>query len=195
MTNFLLLFLPLFCMFSLLLCPNFASSHLALCNVAFGKSWQCKMTFHAVFCWRCTHYCVESLAHSILLSTCRQVREAERYSWAATRGVNEEILLENLPEDLQRQIRHHLFNFVKKVRCKVHASDYFCQLLTICLYLLAVQSVETWSCFKIRLFELVFFFYCCSTYQSMIHSKNLSSINYGNLEKDIILCIANCIFN
>jgi cyclic nucleotide gated channel len=30
--------------------------------------------------------------------------------------VNEEILMENLPEDLQRDIRRHLFNFVKKVR-------------------------------------------------------------------------------
>lgn len=46
----------------------------------------------------------------------RQVREAERYNWAATRGVNEEMLLENLPEDLQRAIRRHLFEFVKKVR-------------------------------------------------------------------------------
>ncbi|XP_020998923.1 probable cyclic nucleotide-gated ion channel 20, chloroplastic isoform X1 [Arachis duranensis] len=46
----------------------------------------------------------------------RRVRQAERYNWAATRGVNEEVLLENLPEDLQRDIRRHLFKFVKKVR-------------------------------------------------------------------------------
>ncbi|XP_073134490.1 probable cyclic nucleotide-gated ion channel 20, chloroplastic [Henckelia pumila] len=46
----------------------------------------------------------------------RQVREAERFSWAATRGVNEEMLMEGLPEDLQREIRRHLFKFVKKVR-------------------------------------------------------------------------------
>lgn len=46
----------------------------------------------------------------------RRVRQAERYNWAATRGVNEEILMENLPEDLQRDIRRHLFRFVKKVR-------------------------------------------------------------------------------
>ncbi|KAL3512454.1 hypothetical protein ACH5RR_025171 [Cinchona calisaya] len=46
----------------------------------------------------------------------RQVREAERYSWAATRGVNEEMLLENLPEDLLKEIRRHLFKFVEKVR-------------------------------------------------------------------------------
>ncbi|KAL2555265.1 putative cyclic nucleotide-gated ion channel 20 [Forsythia ovata] len=46
----------------------------------------------------------------------RQVRQAERYNWAATRGVNEEMLLENLPEDLQREIRRHLFKFVEKVR-------------------------------------------------------------------------------
>lgn len=46
----------------------------------------------------------------------RRVREAERYNWAATRGVNEETLLENLPEDVQRDIRRHLFKFIKKVR-------------------------------------------------------------------------------
>ncbi|RDY01515.1 putative cyclic nucleotide-gated ion channel 20, chloroplastic, partial [Mucuna pruriens] len=46
----------------------------------------------------------------------RRVRQAERYSWAATRGVNEEMLLENLPEDLQTDIRRHLFKFIKKVR-------------------------------------------------------------------------------
>ncbi|KAH0976109.1 hypothetical protein GBA52_018008 [Prunus armeniaca] len=46
----------------------------------------------------------------------RRVRQAERYNWAATRGVNEEILLENLPEDLQTDIRRHLFKFIKKVR-------------------------------------------------------------------------------
>ncbi|KAK3000201.1 hypothetical protein RJ639_023484 [Escallonia herrerae] len=48
------------------------------------------------------------------VNTSRQVRRSERYNWAATRGVNEEMLLENLPEDLQREIRRHLFKFVKK---------------------------------------------------------------------------------
>ncbi|XP_070053457.1 probable cyclic nucleotide-gated ion channel 20, chloroplastic isoform X1 [Nicotiana tomentosiformis] len=46
----------------------------------------------------------------------RRVLEAERYNWAATRGVNEEMLLENLPEDVQREIRRHLFRFIKKVQ-------------------------------------------------------------------------------
>ncbi|CAJ2667210.1 unnamed protein product [Trifolium pratense] len=46
----------------------------------------------------------------------RRVRQAERYNWAATRGVNEETLLVNLPEDLQIDIRRHLFNFIKKIR-------------------------------------------------------------------------------
>lgn len=57
---------------------------------------------------------IGNLIHSICLSF-RQVRQAERYNWAATRGVNEVMLLENLPEDLQRDIRRHLFKFVKKV--------------------------------------------------------------------------------
>ncbi|CAN8270239.1 unnamed protein product [Cochlearia groenlandica] len=46
----------------------------------------------------------------------KRVREAERFNWAATRGVNEELLFENIPDDLQRDIRRHLFIFLKKVR-------------------------------------------------------------------------------
>ncbi|KAF0902596.1 hypothetical protein E2562_018090 [Oryza meyeriana var. granulata] len=46
----------------------------------------------------------------------RRVRCAERFSWVATRGVNEEELLSNLPEDIQRDIRRHFFGFLKKVR-------------------------------------------------------------------------------
>ncbi|ESQ48153.1 hypothetical protein EUTSA_v10020123mg [Eutrema salsugineum] len=46
----------------------------------------------------------------------KRVREAERFNWAATRGVNEELLFENMPDDLQRDIRRHLFIFLKKVR-------------------------------------------------------------------------------
>ncbi|XP_077245765.1 putative cyclic nucleotide-gated ion channel 20, chloroplastic isoform X5 [Tasmannia lanceolata] len=46
----------------------------------------------------------------------RQVRQSDRFNWATTRGVNEERLLENMSEGLQREIRLHLFKFVKKVR-------------------------------------------------------------------------------
>ncbi|WOG83404.1 hypothetical protein DCAR_0102579 [Daucus carota subsp. sativus] len=45
----------------------------------------------------------------------RQIRKSERYNWLATRGVNELLLLENLPEDLQRNIRRHLFKFVESI--------------------------------------------------------------------------------
>eukprot|EP00268_Persea_americana_P019348 TRINITY_DN19916_c0_g1_i1.p1 TRINITY_DN19916_c0_g1~~TRINITY_DN19916_c0_g1_i1.p1 ORF type:complete len:782 (+),score=97.16 TRINITY_DN19916_c0_g1_i1:523-2868(+) len=55
----------------------------------------------------------------------RQVRHSERFNWAATQGVNEEALLENLPEDLQREIRRHLFKFVKKVRIFTLMDDLF----------------------------------------------------------------------
>ncbi|KAL1803936.1 hypothetical protein ACET3Z_032583 [Daucus carota] len=44
-----------------------------------------------------------------------KIRESERYNWLATRGLNELMLLENLPEDLQRAIRRHLFRFDKKL--------------------------------------------------------------------------------
>lgn len=56
---------------------------------------------------------------------CRQVRQAERYNWAATRGVNEEMLMENLPEDLQREIRRHLFKFIKNVSFNYEYQNYF----------------------------------------------------------------------
>ncbi|KAJ0264322.1 cyclic nucleotide-gated ion channel 20 [Hirschfeldia incana] len=46
----------------------------------------------------------------------KRVREAERFNWAATRGVNEELLFKNMPDDLQRDIRRHLFIFLEKVR-------------------------------------------------------------------------------
>ncbi|KAL3724910.1 hypothetical protein ACJRO7_029994 [Eucalyptus globulus] len=63
----------------------------------------------------------------------RRVREAERYHWAATRGVNEEMLLEDFPEDLQRDIRRHLFKFVKRVRIfavmEDHIADAICEKL------------------------------------------------------------------
>ncbi|CAJ1952231.1 unnamed protein product [Sphenostylis stenocarpa] len=63
----------------------------------------------------------------------RRVRQAERYNWAATRGVNEEMLLENLPEDLQRDIRRHLFTYIKKVQIFAlldeHILDAICERL------------------------------------------------------------------
>ncbi|KAK2992134.1 hypothetical protein RJ640_002823, partial [Escallonia rubra] len=46
----------------------------------------------------------------------RKVRESERYHQIATRGINEERLLENVPEELQREIRWHRSKFIKKVR-------------------------------------------------------------------------------
>ncbi|XP_047954427.1 putative receptor-like protein kinase At5g39000 isoform X2 [Salvia hispanica] len=45
----------------------------------------------------------------------RQVREAERLNWAATSMFNEDLLMEKLPENLQRDIRHHLHGFVKNM--------------------------------------------------------------------------------
>lgn len=45
----------------------------------------------------------------------RKVRESERYNWAATRGINELILLENLSEDLQRDIRRYIFRFIRNI--------------------------------------------------------------------------------
>ncbi|KAJ7520604.1 hypothetical protein O6H91_19G012800 [Diphasiastrum complanatum] len=47
----------------------------------------------------------------------KRVRQAVRFQWAATRGVDEKEILEGLPEDLLKFIRRHLFlELVKKVR-------------------------------------------------------------------------------
>lgn len=45
----------------------------------------------------------------------KRVRHAERFSWVAMRGVNEEELLSSLPEDIQRDIRHHFHRYLDKV--------------------------------------------------------------------------------
>ncbi|KAG6401969.1 hypothetical protein SASPL_138837 [Salvia splendens] len=45
-----------------------------------------------------------------------QVREAERLNWAATSMFNEDMLMEKLPENLQKDIRHHLHGFVKNLQ-------------------------------------------------------------------------------
>ncbi|CAH1435707.1 unnamed protein product [Lactuca virosa] len=46
----------------------------------------------------------------------RKVRESEYFNGAATQGIDGEMLMQNLPVDLQRDVRHHLFKFFKKVR-------------------------------------------------------------------------------
>ncbi|CAN8258977.1 unnamed protein product [Cochlearia groenlandica] len=57
------------------------------------------------------------MSHRLLPEDIRKrVREAERFNWAATRGVNEDLFFENMPEDLHRDIKRHLFKFLKKVR-------------------------------------------------------------------------------
>jgi len=58
---------------------------------------------------------VEDCRSCNLFNICRRVRRAERFTWAATQGVNEEELLSNLPEDIQRDIRRHFFRFLNKV--------------------------------------------------------------------------------
>eukprot|EP00249_Psilotum_nudum_P024564 c29222_g2_i2 orf=140-2212(+) len=58
------------------------------------------------------------------LSLRRRVREAERFKWAANRGVNEEELLKTLPEDLQKEIRRFLcLGLVKRVRLFMAMED------------------------------------------------------------------------
>ncbi|KAG5415848.1 hypothetical protein IGI04_003415 [Brassica rapa subsp. trilocularis] len=55
------------------------------------------------------------MSHRLLPEDIRKrVREAERFNWAATRGVNEEFLFENMPEDLLRDIKHSIRERLKQ---------------------------------------------------------------------------------
>lgn len=39
----------------------------------------------------------------------QSVRRYDQYRWVATRGVDEEAILKDLPMDLRREIKHHLY--------------------------------------------------------------------------------------
>ncbi|KAK9902899.1 hypothetical protein M0R45_001414 [Rubus argutus] len=54
--------------------------------------------------------------NKIFILTSLQVRRAELFRWTATQGIDEEQIIQNLPEHVQRSIRHFLFEFIKKVR-------------------------------------------------------------------------------
>jgi hypothetical protein len=53
-----------------------------------------------------------NLPHDIV----QRVRRYDQYKWVATRGVNEEMLVQSLPSDLRRDIKRHLcLNLVRNV--------------------------------------------------------------------------------
>lgn len=50
----------------------------------------------------------------------QSVRKYNQYKWVATRGVDEEALLKELPMDLKRDIKRHLcLDLVRKVSCSI----------------------------------------------------------------------------
>ncbi|XP_024530875.1 probable cyclic nucleotide-gated ion channel 20, chloroplastic [Selaginella moellendorffii] len=70
----------------------------------------------------------------------KRVRQAVRLKWASTRGVNEEELLDRLPEDMQKEIRRFLcFELLTKVRLFTvmddKVLDAICQRLHEMLYI------------------------------------------------------------
>ena len=89
------------------------------------KSVQLCISFELVFLvihFRLCNGTVDRTNSVVCSKKCRRVREAERFNWAATRGVNEELLFENMPEDLRRDIKRHLFKFLKKVISIIHCT-------------------------------------------------------------------------
>lgn len=61
------------------------------------------------------------MRHRQLPQELRQsVRKYDQYRWVATRGVDEEALLQGLPLDLRRDIKRHLcYDLVRRVRTKI----------------------------------------------------------------------------
>ncbi|XP_078429086.1 cyclic nucleotide gated channel 1 [Wolffia australiana] len=57
------------------------------------------------------------MSHRMLTDKLRErIRRHEQYRWQVTRGVNEELLLQNLPKDLRRDIKRHLcLNLLNRV--------------------------------------------------------------------------------
>lgn len=55
--------------------------------------------------------------HRLLPQELRErVRRYDQYKWLETRGVDEEVLVQNLPKDLRRDIKRHLcLNLVRRV--------------------------------------------------------------------------------
>lgn len=60
----------------------------------------------------------EWMSHRQLPRELRErVRKFIQYKWLATRGVNEELILQSLPMDLRRDIQRHLcLDLVRRVR-------------------------------------------------------------------------------
>ncbi|KAL8471401.1 hypothetical protein ACS0TY_028887 [Phlomoides rotata] len=76
-----------------------------------------------------------------------RVRRFEQYQWLTTRGVNEEYILNSLPQDLRREIRRHLcLNLVRRVPFFAQMDD---QLLDAICELL-VSSLSTQGSYIVR---------------------------------------------
>jgi len=60
--------------------------------------------------------------HRLLPKELRErVRRYDQYKWLATRGVDEDILVQSLPKDLRRDIKRHLcLALVRRVCCHKH---------------------------------------------------------------------------
>lgn len=59
--------------------------------------------------------------HRLLPHELRErVRRYDQYKWLATRGVDEECLVQSLPKDLRRDIKRHLcLALVRRVCCEI----------------------------------------------------------------------------
>ncbi|KAJ4838571.1 hypothetical protein Tsubulata_040250 [Turnera subulata] len=112
----------------------------------------------------------------------RKVREAERYNWAATRGVDEKRLMEDLSEDLQREIRRHLFEFVKK-----HVLDSICGRLRPNIYL-KESEILSQGCPVEKMVFIV-----RGKLESIGQDRNVVPLGEGNVcgEELLIWCLEN----
>ena len=95
-------------------------SHIQLFLVCFYLTNGALVIIRYIFAIELLHYfsfdiyLAKNCPFNVLMG--RKIRMSELFNWYATRGFNEEMLIDNLPEDLQRDVRRHIFKFVKKVR-------------------------------------------------------------------------------
>lgn len=73
------------------------------------------------------------MSHRMLPDNLRaRIRRHEQYKWQETRGVEEDLLIHNLPRDLRRDLKRHLcWSLVKRVSIYNHIKNFPFQLYLI----------------------------------------------------------------
>ncbi|GBG73891.1 cyclic nucleotide-gated ion channel 8 [Chara braunii] len=118
----------------------------------------------------------------------RRVRDYQRHLWATTRGVNEETMLLELPEDLRRDIKHHLcLDLIAKVplfaSMDAVVQEEICDRLKSQIYVKGSKVVKEGEPIKFILFILRGAIDQLATYQPNGVSLNEGTVCLGTLQQ------------